>query len=149
MYLTTRRPGYFGPDLAGLRRLNQVLDETFAAFPRAEAGPSARLPVVDILEDEEGLRLVAELPGVRAGDVKLSVERGVLTLQAGTRPEATEETGRVHRRERRQGSFARSFTLPETVDAGRIEAAFADGVLTVRLPKAEQAKPREIAVTAG
>ena len=152
MYLTTRRPVLPGPDFTGLRRLNHLLDETLGSFPWGDengAITSAWLPPVDILEDPDGLRLVAELPGVRPEDVKLSIENRVLTVRGEKRQEAEEKTERVHRYERSYGAFERTFALPTTVDAERIEARFDNGLLTVRLPKAETAKPREIAVRVG
>lgn len=152
MYLTTRRPALLGPDFTGLRRLNRVLDETFGALPwNDENGTitSAWLPPVDIFEDHDGLKMVAELPGVRPEDVKLSIENGVLTIRGEKKQVAEEESERVHRYERSYGAFERTFTLPTTVDADRIEARFENGLLTVRLPKVEKAKPREIAVTVG
>ena len=152
MYLTTRRPALPGPDFTGLRRLNRVLDETFGALPWSDENgtiTSAWLPPVDIFEDHDGLKMVAELPGVRPEDVKLSIENGVLTIRGEKKQVAEEESERVHRYERSYGAFERTFTLPTTVDADRIEARYENGLLTVRLPKVEKAKPREIAVTVG
>ncbi len=149
MYLTTRRPALLGPDFTGLRRLNRVLDETFGALPwNDENGTitSAWLPPVDIFEDHDGLKMVAELPGVRPEDVKLSIENGVLTIRGEKKQVAEEESERVHRYERSYGVFERSFALPSTVDADKIQAAYSHGVLTVTVPKAERARPREIAI---
>ena len=89
------------------------------------------------------------MPGVRPEDVKLSIENAVLTIRGEKKQVAEEESERVHRYERSYGAFERTFTLPTTVDADRIEARFENGLLTVRLPKVEKAKPREIAVTVG
>ena len=78
--------------------------------------------------------------------MKLSVEGNVLTLSGTKEQEAEERTERVHRYERAYGAFERTFTLPATIDAGSIKAAYAHGVLTVTLPKVEKAKPRQIQV---
>jgi HSP20 family protein len=152
MYLTTRRPALLGPDFTGLRRLNRVLDETFGALPWGDENgtiTSAWLPPVDIFEDQDGLKMIAELPGVRPEDVRLSIENGVLTIRGEKKQVAEEESERVHRYERSYGAFERTFTLPTTVDADRIEARCENGLLTVRLPKVEKAKPREIEVKVG
>jgi HSP20 family protein len=78
--------------------------------------------------------------------VKISLEGNVLTLQGTKQQVAEEQTERVHRYERTYGAFARTFTLPRTVDTAQIKAGYDNGVLTITLPKAEQAKPRQIAV---
>ena len=125
-------------------RLTRFLNDAFGGF---EPGTSW-VPAVDVFEDADALRIVAEVPGVSPEDVKISHENNVLTIQ-GTKQQATQErTERVHRDERTYGAFARSFTLPTTVDATAIKANYQHGVLTVTLPKAEQARPRQIPVQA-
>src|SRR5437660_8221704 len=104
------------------------------------------VPPVDIFEDAEGLRIIAEVPGVKPEDVKISLEDNVLTIKGAKQQVAEERTERVHRYERTYGTFERSFTLPATVDASNIKASYEHGVLTVTLPKAEKAKPRQIEV---
>jgi HSP20 family protein len=102
--------------------------------------------VVDVLETESEFLLVVELPGVDKTDVKVSVEAGVLTL-AGNREQEKEAKGvRYHRVERAYGRFARTFTVPDLVDEERLTAEFRNGLLIVRLPKSEKAKPRSIDV---
>jgi HSP20 family protein len=103
-------------------------------------------PLVDIVESEQEFMLLAELPGVQKSDVKLSVQDGVLTLN-GQREQNKEAKGiRYHRTERAYGRFARSFAVPESVDEQKLSAEFRDGILRVRLPKAEKAKPRSVEV---
>jgi len=104
------------------------------------------VPPVDIFEDAEAIRIIAEVPGVKPEDVKISLDDNVLTIKGAKQQVAEERTERVHRYERTYGSFERSFTLPATVDASNIKASYAHGVLTVTLPKAEKAKPRQIEV---
>lgn len=92
------------------------------------------------------IQLIAELPGVSPGDVKISVEENVLTVKGEKKQVAEEKTERVHRYERVYGSFERTFTLPSTVDAEQIQAGYSNGILTLTLPKVERARPREIQV---
>jgi len=107
---------------------------------------AAWVPPVDISEEGDAIRITAEIPGVRPSDLKLSVENNVLTIQGTKHQVAEERTDRVHRYERTYGSFERSFTLPASVDSSKINATYEHGVLTVTLPKAERAKPRQIEV---
>jgi HSP20 family protein len=143
MSLMIRRPTDF-------RRINQVLDAAFTGWPFAGESPdlvtSAWVPPTDIFEDGEGIKISIELPGLRPEDVKLTIENDTLTIRGEKKQVAEEKTTKVHRYERAYGSFERSFTLPSTVDTERVVARFESGVLTVTLPKAERAKPREIAV---
>lgn len=146
MTLMIRRP-------AELQRLNQVLDAAFTGWPfTGDAGAmitSAWVPPTDVFEDAEGLKIVAELPGLAPSEVKLTVENHTLTIRGEKKQVAEELSARVHRYERSYGSFERSFTLPSTVDVDRVEAKFEHGVLRISLPKAERAKPRAIEVKVG
>ena len=150
VYLTTRRSA---DPFQGLRRLNSILDDAFTAWPfqRDENGAltAAWTPAVDVFEDKDSVKIVAELPGVKPEDVKLSIENNVLTLRGEKKQVAEEKTERVHRYERAYGSFERSFALPNSVDADRAEAGYDAGLLTIHLPKAERARPREIEVKVG
>ena len=134
--------------LSGVGRLNALLDEAFSGWPGEGVVTSAWLPAVDVFEDKESLKIVAELPGLKPEDVKITMENSTLTLRGEKKQVAEEKTERVHRYERSYGSFERSFALPNTVDIEKVEAGFENGVLTITLPKAERAKPREIAVAA-
>ncbi len=111
-----------------------------------DSASAAWVPAVDIFEEPEAIRIVAEVPGVKPEDVKISLENNVLTIHGTKQQTAEERTERVHRYERTYGAFERSFTLPATVDAGSIKASYEHGVLTVTLPKVEKAKPRQIEV---
>ena len=148
MSLMLRR---FAPanDPLGVRRLNALLDEALTGWPVGNGvSTSAWLPSVDVFEDKESLKIVAELPGLKPEDVKITLENSTLTLRGEKKQVAEENTERVHRYERSYGSFERSFSLPNSVDADKVAASFESGVLTITLPKAEKAKPREIAVAA-
>jgi HSP20 family protein len=104
------------------------------------------MPPVDIFEEADSIRIMAEVPGVRPEDVKLSLEGNVLTIHGQKQQLAEERTERVHRYERTYGVFERTFALPGSVDANKIKATYENGVLTVTLPKAEHARPRQIQV---
>jgi HSP20 family protein len=132
-------------------RLNRLVDEAFRGWPATthEEGSSLVgqwIPPVDILEDKDAVHIMAELPGVKPEDVKISLENNVLTVRGEKRQVAEESTDRVHRYERYYGVFERSFAVPTSVDADHIKASFELGVLTVRLPKVERAKPRQIEI---
>ena len=107
----------------------------------------AWMPAVDIFETKDREYVVkAELPDMKREDINVTFENGVLTL-TGERKSAFEQgDGTFHRSERAYGRFTRLFTLPATVDGNRINASYKDGVLTVRVPQREEAKPRQIAV---
>lgn len=130
------------------RRMGRVFDP-WAPWANAEFGfgetTGAWTPVVDIFEEANALRIVAEVPGVKPEDVKISVENNVLTIQ-GTKLIVEDKAEKVHRYERAYGAFERSFTLPTTVDPEHIKATYAAGVLTLMVPKVEKAKPRQIKV---
>ncbi|HEU4589088.1 MAG TPA: Hsp20/alpha crystallin family protein [Gemmatimonadales bacterium] len=139
---------------AGLQRLNNMLDQMFGtqmfgSLPVPDIGAtltSAWLPPVDVFEDQNSVKIVAEIPGVDMDDLTLSLENNVLTLRGEKRQEREDRTDRVHRYERSYGAFERSFVLPATVDAEKIEANLDNGVLTITVPKAEKARPRQIEV---
>ncbi len=103
-------------------------------------------PVVDIIEDDKEYLIKAELPEVEKNDVRVTVENGVLTITGERRAEKEENGKRYRRVERSYGNFVRSFTVPDDADAGKVAAEFKDGLLKVRLPKSEEAKPRQIEV---
>ena len=104
-------------------------------------------PSVDVTEDETGYRIVADLPEVPKDAVKVTVEDGVLTLRGERRWERKTDNTKVHIVERSYGTFSRSFRLPSDADAGKVNAGYKDGVLTVNVPKREESKPKEVEVT--
>jgi HSP20 family protein len=103
-------------------------------------------PVVDITEDAKEYLVKAELPEIKKEDVKVSVENGELSISGERKFEKEEKGKKYHRIERSYGSFLRSFTLPETTDATKVNAEFKDGVLTIHLPKNEKATPKAVEV---
>ncbi|HVO35533.1 MAG TPA: Hsp20/alpha crystallin family protein [Gemmatimonadales bacterium] len=132
-------------------RLQQLFEEALHGWPvgTPQEGSSlvgSWIPPVDVFEDKDAVRITVELPGVRPEDVKISLESNLLTIRGEKHQVAEEKTDLVHRYERNYGVFERSFMVPSTVDADHIHATYDMGVLTVRLPKVEKAKPRQIAV---
>ncbi|MEW5723497.1 MAG: Hsp20/alpha crystallin family protein [Thermodesulfobacteriota bacterium] len=111
-----------------------------------DEGERLVLPKVDVVEGETEYKITAEVPGYAREDLKVEVDNGVLRLSAEKKEEKEEKKENYHLRERRYGSFARSFNLPENVDGGKIEAKVKDGVLTVIVPKAEPSRPKQIEV---
>src|ERR687894_382775 len=103
-------------------------------------------PTVDIYENKDQIVLEAELPGMNREDFELTVENNVLTLRGERRFEKKEETDNYHRVERAYGSFARSFTLPQTVSSENATAEYKNGVLRVALQKREEVKARRIEI---
>lgn len=103
-------------------------------------------PAVDLYQDQDRVVLRAELPGLRREDIHVSLHEDVLTLAGERREEKNADTRGSLRSERLFGRFERRFTLPVRVDAGRVSATYEDGILTVTLFKAEEAKPRQIEV---
>ena len=125
-------------------RLNRMFSEMWGeSFNRG-----GWIPAVDIYEtDAHELVLKAELPDMKREDIDVTFENNVLTLRGERKYEADVRRENFQRMERQYGAFSRSFTIPATVDASRIAASYKDGVLTIRLPQREEAKPKQIAVT--
>ena len=119
------------------------------AFPTATADAERSFaPPVDVWEDDEEFLLSVELPGVKAEDVEVEIDKNVLTLRGSRQAEKKEEKDGRFRTERFYGSFERTFTLPESVDDEAVVADMEDGVLKLRLPKKATLQPRKISVGA-
>jgi len=127
------------------RLYNTEPQRTFE-WPVPEATTTAWLPLVDIFEESDVIRLVAEVPGVRPEDVEISVEGSLLTIKGTKEQVAEPKAEKVHRYERTYGAFERTFTLSASIDSNKIKATYNLGVLTITLPKAETAKPHLIKV---
>ncbi len=132
-----------GPVFGLRREIDRLFEDTFGGDSRR----TGWAPAVDIREDNTEIAVEIELPGIKPSDVEVMAENGVLTIRGEKQSAATEGSeGRYHVVERSYGSFTRSFQLPTGVDEQRIEADFADGLLTVRIPKAALAQPRRIEI---
>jgi HSP20 family protein len=103
-------------------------------------------PLINVTENKENYYIRAELPGIKADDLDISVTGDTLSISGERKIPAEDEKAQYHRREREAGKFSRIISLAVQVDAGKVEARCADGILTVVLPKAEAAKPKQIAV---
>jgi HSP20 family protein len=133
--------------------LGPVFDDllrTFAGWGGRMGSTSLlRAPEADVIEAEDRIRVVVELPGMRSEEIDLELENNVLTISGEKREERQEENDAWHLSERRYGKFSRSFALPRDVEQDRIEANFENGVLTVTIPKSEKSRRRRIEVRNG
>ena len=125
-------------------RLNRTRNDSYT--PRPEDSFGAWAPPVDIFEEQDHLVIRAEIPGVKMEDVDVRIENGVLTLHGERKEERDVKDANAHLTERVYGSFTRSFSLPTTVDATKVSAAYKDGVLEVTVPKIETAKPKKVEI---
>ena len=134
---------------AEMRRVEDTMNRLWRGLgrdPRAEEGiESWHLPV-DVLETDDELVIKASLPGLKPDGIEVSVEEGVLTIQAETKSEREEEGSNYLMRERRVGRFHRSLRLPESVESAKASSSYEHGVLAVTLPKREEAEAKRIEI---
>ena len=131
-------------------RMNRLFGDVYGRREDDLLSRGSWVPPVDIYQEgKDALVLKAELPDMPREDIHLSVENNMLTLSGERKPPADVKQEQYHRVERVYGSFSRSFSLPPTVDASKIAAEYKHGVLTVRLPMREEARPRAIDVQVG
>lgn len=133
-----------------LDRIRRQMDWLTGDFSRGLfREPSAGVfPLMNVTEDKDSYYVRAELPGIKADALDISVTGETLSISGERKLLIEDEKAQYHRRERESGSFSRIISLPSQVDTGKVEADSKDGVLTVVLPKAEAAKPKQIAVKA-
>jgi HSP20 family protein len=126
-----------------------MFQEFFRGGTGEEAGWGLRTwtPAVDIYDTDDALVLKAELPGVSKDDVSIEIYNNTLILRGERKHEAEVKEGDYYRAERAYGTFQRSFVLPTMVDQDKVQATYTDGVLELRLPKSEAAKPKRIAIS--
>jgi len=134
--------------VATQERFNRLFNQAFSPLfgEGTDLGTRTWAPPVDIYETNQNLVVQAELPGIDPNQVEVRVENNTLYLKGERRVEGEVKEGNYHRRERAYGTFTRSFTLPSSVKADNVAAEYKDGVLTVTLPKREEAKPKTIRV---
>lgn len=150
-YLTRFRPVNAALNFRDVDRwMDRMMNEALGSVDFGR-GESLRtwLPATDVSETPEHLTLKLEVPGLAREDLKISVENNVLTVRGEKRQETSSEDETFYRSERSYGVFERSFSLPSHVDHDDVQAALTDGVLTVRLPRREEARAREIAIEGG
>jgi len=137
------------PEMSILQRqMNRLFDEATQNWNGNANTPNGWSPETDIYETETDLVLQADLPGFNAKDIDIVVENNVLTIRGERQFEATVQPEGLHRMERSYGKFSRSFTLPAIVDGQKIQASYKNGVLSLTLAKAEQARPKRIQIAA-
>jgi HSP20 family protein len=131
--------------LASLRdEVNRLFD---FSWPSRDSGLfSGWSPALDVFDDKDNLVVKVELPGLKKDEIGLSLHDGVLTVSGERKKEHEKKEGESFRSERYFGKFQRSVTLPTAVDSTKVNASYKDGILTVELPKSEEAKPKQIAV---
>ena len=132
-------------DFFGLDLLDRFFSPDEFGYP-ISTNNSNWLPKTDVTEDKNSYKLTLELPGLDKDNVDVKLEDGVLTVKGEKKEENESKDSRFHRVERHYGSFVRSFRLPESVKREKIEATFKNGLLLINIPKAEEAKPKEIEV---
>jgi HSP20 family protein len=144
-----RRPSPFG-DLMSLRQaMDRLFEDSFIRTPSwTTTWQEGGVLPLDIRSTADALFVEAALPGVRPEDVEITVEGGTLTISGGMKTEQSEEDGDYLVREIRRGSFSRTISLPEGLEADKAEATFENGVLHLTIPRAEQVKPRQIRISA-
>ena len=129
-----------------LYRKGSLFDEMDRFVDGMFNNTTAHTPAVDVTEDDEQYELIAELPGMEQKDVDVRVNDGLLTIEAKQEAKSQQEEGRYLLRERRNVYSSRSFRLPGNVDQEKIKADFANGLLNLKIPKVEKARPRSIKI---
>lgn len=146
---SVHRP-WAGPSWRAFDDLRREMDALLGRFGAvAPSGRGGVFPAVNLYETGDAYVLTAELPGVGPGDIELSLEGTTLTLRGERKIDRRESGINAHRLERQAGHFRRAFELPVSVDPEKVEAIHRNGVLMLRMPKPEQARPRNITVQAG
>ena len=129
-------------------RINDLFEDTFGRSRTVQnSANGVWFPPVDILESKDSYLIRAELPGIKKENFNLEVKDGTLTLSGERKFEEAANGVEYHRVERVSGKFVRSFYLPQTVKSDDIKATYRDGILEVHVPKAEEAKPKQIAIS--
>ncbi len=134
--------------LASLREeMNRLLDGSLAGFTGNAGLFGGWSPTVDVFQDKNDVIVKAELPGMRKEDIEITFQEGMLTISGERRQESEVREGEVYRSERFFGKFHRTVAMPTKVDAEKIKASYKDSILNVQLPKAAEAKAKQIEVS--
>lgn len=128
--------------------MNQLFEESFVAPSFTRRGQGF-VPALDLSETDDAFLVEATVPGLKPEDLEITVENNVLTIKGEMRQESEDRKRNYHRVERRYGQFQRTIALPSTVKADQIQASLSNGILRLEIPKAEEVKPRRIAVNVG
>lgn len=135
------RPELAWPTFGRLAGLQDELDRLF------ESPLQAWTPALDVHEDKDGYTIRVELPGMKREEIEVSIQNDALVISGERKTETVKEDTECHRQERYFGRFSRALTLPTAVAGDKVKANYKDGVLTVTLPKAEEAKPKQVTVS--
>ena len=130
-------------------RMNRLVRDSFGQDREEALTNTSFAPAVDVYEDEHNVTLKIEVPGIDEKDVDVRIENNTLTVHGERKFEKEEKEENFRRVERQYGSFTRTFTLPSTVDAEKVEANYYKGILKIALPKKAEAKPKQIKVNVG
>lgn len=136
-----QRPSLAWPTFGRLTGLQDELERLF------ESPMTGWAPALDVHEDKDSFSIRLELPGMKREDIEVSLQDGSLIISGERKEEKVNEETTVHRQERYYGKFSRALTLPVAVSGDKVKAQYRDGILTVTLPKAEEAKPKAINVS--
>ena len=137
----------FRSPLDELHRMRNHLDRMFEGYSDSHQNlRSGVFPLINLSEDKEGYFVRAELPGVKADELDIQVTANNLSITGERKIAVEDENAKYHRKEREAGTFSRMIELPGEVDTEKVDAGLVNGILTIRIPKAEVAKPRQITV---
>ena len=139
-------PG-FGRMLTLQDELDRLFDSPWGEMARATQTLNAWTPALDVSEDKDKFTVRAEIPGMKREEIAVTIHDGLLSITGERKAEEKAEGEAVHRQERFYGKFERTITLPTHVAADKVKAQYKDGVLTISLPKTEEAKPKQIDVS--
>lgn len=148
-----QRPEVAWPEFGRLNDLRDEIDRLFES-PLSELARSSRLlsgwtPALDVYEDKDNVFVRAELPGMKREEIEVSMHNDLLSISGERKHEEKQEGTEVYRAERFFGRFQRTVTLPTAVAYDKVKAQYVDGILTITLPKAEEAKPKRIDINVG
>ena len=151
MLTPTLYPSVFRNSVRGwdpFRELREAQEEANRLLERGWRPRSTEYPLLNVWSNQDGIVVQAELPGFNLDDIDISVVQNILTLRGGRKPESLKEGENFHRRERWTGQFVRTLELPFEVDTSKVEAEYQNGLLSVRLPRTEEHKPKKISIKA-
>jgi HSP20 family protein len=130
-------------------QINRLMENPLTEFAGNSEFFTGWVPPLDVYEDKDNILVKVEVPGLKKEQIDISLHDGVITISGERKLEEKNQDGTMHRSERYCGRFHRTVTLPKPVANDRVKATYKDGILTVTLPKTEEAKPRQIEVSVG
>ncbi len=142
MYRRFQRPSIWQE----MDQLQREMNRLFDANSRGRVFSSPSYPAINIWTNDDGQVISAEMPGVQPEDINIDVTGDALSISGVRKPDEVAKDAHYHRRERSYGSFSRTIQLPFMVDTNEVEASFENGVLLIRLPRAEADKPKKITI---